>query len=122
MTVDHASKQTSLTARMRRTASLIRKEARQMVRDPSSVAIGIVLPVVLILLFGYGLSLDVNNVPVAVVLEDSSPEATALAASFQLSEYFDARMHLYAARTRTDACPRWMAFSVSVLILPQLES
>lgn len=63
-----------------------------MVRDPSSVAIGIVLPVVLILLFGYGLSLDVNNVPVAVVLEDSSPEATDLAASFQLSEYFDARM------------------------------
>lgn len=63
-----------------------------MIRDPSSVAIGIVLPVVLILLFGYGLSLDVNNVPLAVVLEDSSPEATDLAASFQLSEYFDARM------------------------------
>ena len=63
-----------------------------MVRDPSSVAIGIVLPVILILLFGYGLSLDVNNVPVAVVLEDSSPEATDLAASFQLSKYFDARM------------------------------
>ena len=63
-----------------------------MIRDPSSVAIGIVLPVVLILLFGYGLSLDVNNVPVAVVLEDSSAEATDLAASFQLSEYFDARM------------------------------
>ena len=63
-----------------------------MIRDPSSVAIGIVLPVVLILLFGYGLSLDVNHVPLAVVLEDSSPEATDLAASFQLSEYFDARM------------------------------
>lgn len=79
-------------ARMRRIRSLIRKEALQMIRDPSSVAIGIVLPVVLILLFGYGLSLDVNNVPLAVVLEDSSPEATDLAASFQLSEYFDARM------------------------------
>lgn len=63
-----------------------------MIRDPSSVALGIVLPLVLILLFGYGLSLDVNNVPVAVVLEDPSPEATDLAASFQLSEYFDARM------------------------------
>ena len=60
-------------ARMRRIRSLIRKEALQIIRDPSSIAIGIVLPVVLILLFGYGLSLDVNNVPVAVVLEDSSP-------------------------------------------------
>ena len=44
-------------------------------RDPSSIAIGIVLPVMLILLFGYGLSLDVKNVPVAVVLEDTSPDA-----------------------------------------------
>ena len=92
MIMEYESRQTSLAARMRRTVSLIRKEALQMIRDPSSVAIGIVLPVVLILLFGYGLSLDVNNVPVAVVLEDSSPEATDLAASFQLSEYFDARM------------------------------
>jgi ABC-2 type transport system permease protein len=67
------------------------KESRQVVRDPSSIAIGIVLPVVLILLFGYGLSLDVLNAPVAVVLEDSSPDATELAASFQLSPTFDAQ-------------------------------
>ena len=51
------------------------------------------LPVILILLFGYGLSLDVKNVPVAVVLEDPSPDATELAAGFQLSPYFDARAH-----------------------------
>jgi ABC-2 type transport system permease protein len=51
-----------------------------------------VLPVVLILLFGYGLSLDVTNVPVAVVLEDPSPTATALAAGFVLSPYFNAQL------------------------------
>ena len=72
--------------------SLVKKEARQVVRDPSSIAIGIVLPVILILLFGYGLSLDVTNTPVAVVLEDTSPAATDLAASFRLSRYFDARL------------------------------
>ncbi len=77
---------------MRRIGSLVRKETRQIIRDPSSIAIGIVLPVVLILLFGYGLSLDVTNVPVAVVLEDPSPAATDLAASFQLSRYFDAQL------------------------------
>jgi ABC-2 type transport system permease protein len=77
---------------MRRIGSLVRKEARQIVRDPSSIAIGIVLPVVLILLFGYGLSLDVTHVPVAVVLEDASPTATDLAASFRLSPYFDAEL------------------------------
>jgi len=83
---------TALSARMRRAGSLIRKEARQIVRDPSSIAMGIVLPVVLILLFGYGLSLDVTNVPVAVVLEDASPAAADLAASFQLSDYFDVQL------------------------------
>jgi ABC-2 type transport system permease protein len=76
---------------MLRVWSLVKKEARQILRDPSSIAIGIVLPVVLILLFGYGLSLDVTNAPVAIVLEDPSPAATELAASFQLSRYFDAR-------------------------------
>jgi ABC-2 type transport system permease protein len=80
------------SAKMRRVGSLVRKEARQIVRDPSSIAIGIVLPVVLILLFGYGLSLDVTHVPVAVVLEDPSPQATDLAASFQLSRYFDVQL------------------------------
>ncbi len=82
----------SLAARARRIAALVRKESRQVIRDPSSIAIGIVLPLVLILLFGYGLSLDVLNVPVAVVLEDTSPDATELAASFELSPYFQAQV------------------------------
>jgi len=60
-------------------------------RDPSSIAIGILLPVMLVLLFGYGLSLDVKNVPVAIVLEAPSPEATELAAGFELSPYFRPR-------------------------------
>ena len=80
------------SAKGRHVWSLVRKESHQVVRDPSSIAIGIVLPVVLILLFGYGLSLDVTNAPVAVVLEDPSPDAMELAASFQLSPYFDAQL------------------------------
>ena len=87
-------------ARLRRIASLVRKETRQIVRDPSSIAIGIILPVVLILLFGYGLSLDVDRVPVAVVLEDPSPEATQLAASFVLSDYFAAQLLTSMARAQ----------------------
>jgi ABC-2 type transport system permease protein len=86
------SRRDSVSAKGRRVWALVQKESRQVVRDPSSIAIGIVLPVVLILLFGYGLSLDVMNAPVAVVLEDPSPDATELAASFQLSPYFDAEL------------------------------
>src|SRR6476660_7133202 len=81
-----------LPAKLLRIRSLVIKESRQILRDPSSIAIGVVLPLLLILLFGYGLSLDVRNVPVAVVLEDPSPDATELAAGFRLSPYFDAQM------------------------------
>jgi len=80
-----------LWAKARRVWSLVKKEFRQMVRDPSSIAMGVVLPVILILLFGYGLSLDVKNVKVAVVLEAPSPDVTELAAGFGLSRYFDAQ-------------------------------
>jgi ABC-2 type transport system permease protein len=75
-------------AKLRRIRALVRKEAHQVVRDPSSIAIGVVLPLILILLFGYGLSLDVKNVPIAVVIEVPSAQASELAASFQLSSYF----------------------------------
>ena len=74
--------------KLRRVRALVIKETRQVVRDPSSIAIGAVLPLILILLFGYGLSLDVKNVPIAVVIEYPGPEAIELAAGFQLSPYF----------------------------------
>ena len=92
MTVLSLSARDRFSAKGRRLWSLVRKEARQVIRDPSSIAIGIVLPVILILLFGYGLSLDVTHAPVAVVLEDPSPDARDLAAAFQLSTYFDAQL------------------------------
>ena len=75
-------------AKLRRIRALVRKETYQVLRDPSSIAIGVVLPLILILLFGYGLSLDVKNVPLALVLDDASGDATALAAAFELSPYF----------------------------------
>lgn len=77
-------------AKLRRISALVRKESRQLVRDPSSIAVGVVMPLLLILLFGFALSLDVTQVPVAVVLEDPSPTATELAGGFMLSPYFHA--------------------------------
>ena len=73
---------------IRRLTALTRKEFYQLLRDKSSLLLGIVLPVALILLIGYGMSLDVKNVPVAVVLEDTSPAARQVAAVVNGSEYF----------------------------------
>ncbi len=75
-------------ASLARIAALIRKESYQVLRDPSSIIVGIVMPMVLLILFGYGLSFDVKRVPLAVVMEESSDEARELAAGFSLSEYF----------------------------------
>jgi pyoluteorin transport system permease protein len=83
-----ASSSNTWVMKLRRVRALVVKETRQVVRDPSSIAIGVVLPLILILLFGYGLSLDVKNVPIAVVIEYPGPEAMELAAGFQLSPYF----------------------------------
>ena len=73
---------------LRRIRSLVRKEFVQVIRDPSSIAIALVLPVFLILLFGYGLSLDVKGVPVAVALENPTVDSAGLAGAFRLSDYF----------------------------------
>jgi ABC-2 type transport system permease protein len=83
-----ASSSNTWAKKLRRVRALVVKETRQVVRDPSSIAMGVVLPLILILLFGYGLSLDVKNVPIAVVMEYPGPEAIELAAGFQLSSYF----------------------------------
>ena len=68
-----------------RLVSLTRKEFRQLLRDRSNLAIGILLPMVLILIFGYGMSLDVKHAPVAIVFEDASPGAQEAMAGLQLS-------------------------------------
>lgn len=85
----------------RRLFALTRKEVRQLLRDKSNLGIGLLLPVILILIFGYGLSLDVKNAPVAVVLEDSSPEAMEALTGLQLSPYFSPQLvrSMQAART-----------------------
>ena len=77
-------------AALRRIRALIRKESWQLLRDPSSIAIGIVMPIALLVLFGCGINLDVKNVPVAIVMEDNSAEARSVASAFELSDYFSA--------------------------------
>jgi len=72
-----------------RLRGFLRKESLQIRRDFSSIALALVMPVVLLFLFGFGVSLDVKNVPIAVVLDDRGSEAHDLAERFALSPFFD---------------------------------
>jgi ABC-2 type transport system permease protein len=74
-----------------RLRGLLRKEALQILRDPSSIAIAFVLPLVLLLLFGYGISLDARKVPLALVIENPTAETASFEASFGQSPYFQPR-------------------------------
>ena len=71
-----------------RLKGLIRKEFLQIVRDPSSIAIAFVMPLFLLLLFGYGVSLDADHLPVALVAEEPSADTADFFASLAGSHYF----------------------------------
>jgi ABC-2 type transport system permease protein len=69
-------------------AAVMLKEAKQVVRDPSSWIIAVVLPLTFLFLFGYGISLDTTVVRIAVVREDDGRDARALAAALTDSKWF----------------------------------
>jgi len=72
-----------------RSRAIIRKETRELVRDPVYLGMAFVVPVVLLLLFGYGLSLDVKHLPITFVDHDRSSHSHNYIDGFINSEYFD---------------------------------
>lgn len=69
--------------------ALVLKESLQAMRDPSTLLIAFVLPVVLLFLFAYAVSLDVREVRIGVVQESQSASAQELAAAFASTDYLD---------------------------------
>ncbi|ANM11828.1 MULTISPECIES: ABC transporter permease [unclassified Rhizobium] len=80
------------SGRLRRLFALVRKESFQAIRDPSSILIAFVLPLILLFLFGYGVSLDTTRTRIGLVTEELTPLTQDLSASFQASRYFDVAM------------------------------
>ncbi|MCK4934275.1 MAG: ABC transporter permease, partial [Simkaniaceae bacterium] len=78
--------------RFRRMRALVVKECFQIIRDPSSIFISIFLPLMLIFLFGSGLSLDLDHLKVGLVMEDTSPDAQSFAETLIASPYFDVKI------------------------------
>jgi ABC-2 type transport system permease protein len=65
-----------------RLLSIIRKEFTQIWRDPRTLALIIVMPIMQLLLMGYAATTNVRNVPMAVFDQDRSRESRALLESF----------------------------------------
>ena len=71
-----------------RLKGLIIKESKQILRDPSSLAIAFLMPVILLLLFGYGVSLNARHIPIALVADAPDQTSANLFAHFAQSESF----------------------------------
>lgn len=74
---------------LRRVKALIVKELCQVRRDISSILICVVLPLILLFIYGFGVSLDLKHLKIGLVLEDTSPTARSFAEALTDSPYFD---------------------------------
>ena len=81
-----------------RLLAIARKEALQLRRDRRSLALAFLLPVLLVVLFGYAISWDVDEVATAVLDQDGSARSRELLDAFWSSGYFTRRADLSAPR------------------------
>jgi len=107
---------------------LLRKEWLQILRDPSSIAIAFVMPVVLLFIFGYGVTLDAKHIPSALVVEKPNGETASLTAAFFSSPYFapvrmrDIQQAERALSRREVASILWMRSNFSRRMLSSAEA
>ena len=73
----------------RRTRAVARKECLHVLRDPRSLLIAAALPALLLLLFGYALSLDVDRIPTLIYDSDQTSHSRELIARFEGSRFFE---------------------------------
>ena len=71
-----------------RISSIIRKEFLQLFRDPRTLALAVVIPIVQLFLLGYAATSDVRNISMAVWDQSKSPESRNLLDAFRAADYF----------------------------------
>ena len=100
-----------------RLRGLIRKEFLQIVRDPSSIAIAFLMPLFLLLLFGYGVSLDSEHIPIGLVVEQPSGDTASFTAAFHKSRYFEPAQY----RNAHEAVEAMMAGQVKAVVILRVD-
>lgn len=84
------------------------KESRQILRDKSSILVGVVLPIILLILFGYGISFDVKDIRLAVVADQSGAQSVLYTQALTnndsfIVDVFPTRKEAFDALNRFDA-------------------
>ena len=102
---------------LQRVRGLVRKEVKQILRDPSNFLIAVILPALLLFLFGYGVSFDPRNYNVGLVVEQPTPETGSFAASLSNSPFFE----ISTARDRRSLEPDLVAGRLNAIIVLPAE-
>ncbi len=79
---------------IKRLIALIKKEIRHILRDPRTLTIVIIMPLMMVLLYGYALNMDIQHIPLGILDHDRTPESRALIEDFCATQYFDVNRYL----------------------------
>jgi ABC-2 type transport system permease protein len=96
--------------------AITRKEYLHLIRDYRSLCLAFIIPALLLLLFGYALSLDVNDIRTAVLNYDQTEFSRDLIRELDSSAYFEIVAHLHSDREVTEYLDHGKA--VMVIIIP----
>ncbi len=78
----------------RRFGAVVKKEVRQVIRDPISLGMAILLPAMLMFLFGYALSTEVDNIPTVILDRSQTTDSRELVQRFVVSGYFSVNSYV----------------------------
>jgi ABC-2 type transport system permease protein len=101
---------------LRRVRAVARKEFLHVLRDPRSLVMAIFIPMLMLFLFGYALTLDVDQVPLVVWDQSGSHASRELVSRFSGSRYFRLRGYVQSGEELNRALDtRW---AMAVLVIP----
>jgi ABC-2 type transport system permease protein len=105
---------------LRRLKAVAKKEFLHVLRDPRSLMMGIGMPMLLLFLFGYALTMDVDRVPLVVWDQAETAQSRDFISRFSGSRYFDLRQHTSSYRAIEEAIDRRAAL-IALVIPPDFD-
>lgn len=103
-----------------RIAAVLEKEAKEIARDPVTVAIALIMPIMMLFLFGYAISLDVDDIRMGVLDHDRSPASRQLVDEFVQSGYFRLA-GAYATPEATESAVQRNEVKLALIIPPRFH-
>ncbi|GAI02410.1 unnamed protein product, partial [marine sediment metagenome] len=82
---------------VKRIRAMVKKEIHHILRDPRTLVIIFIMPVMMVFIFGYALSMDVKHIPIGIIDHDNTPESRSIINDLSATEYFDLKAYLHNA-------------------------